>query len=242
MPLSSRKLLFLFTLALISAAAIFRISDLDFWWHLKTGQLIIQQRAFQYEEVYSFTAAGREYIDHEWLFQVIAYLSYAAAGPAGVIILKTLIIATTYGLMAHHLLARGSSPLLAAGILMLSVCAGLQRFIERPEVFSAFYLATIYLLVDSYLRDNRLRPLALVPPIILIWANTHAAVITGLLLIAIFVTGLAVEHFARKSEIGFPGARLGRRPADSCALRPAGCLDRGGNHQSVRVPDPEGAV
>src|SRR4029078_7762692 len=74
----------------------FKIADLDFWWHLKTGQIIVQQKQFQYQEIYSFTCPGRPYVDHEWLFQVFQYLAFAAAGITGVILLKCAILILIY--------------------------------------------------------------------------------------------------------------------------------------------------
>ena len=77
------KLLFASVFAIVFVSAFFRIADLDFWWHLKTGQIILETATVPDHEIYSFTANGREYIDHEWLFQVILYLLYSAAGPSG---------------------------------------------------------------------------------------------------------------------------------------------------------------
>lgn len=190
-----RNFIYAFVILIVAAAAVFRISDLDFWWHLKTGEIILQQKAFQYTEIYSFTAAGREYIDHEWLFQVISYLAYLAGGPAGVIFLKTAVLILIYILTTRHLLQKGSSALFAAMVVMISICAGVQRFIERPEVFSALYLVLILIVLDTYLETGKQSILAFVPALILLWANTHAAVILGIIIQAIFLAGLAIEHF-----------------------------------------------
>lgn len=194
MPSGFRSALLIFVLLLVGAASLFRVSDLDFWWHLKTGQIILEQKSFQHTEIYSFTANGREYVDHEWLFQVLSYLAFAAGGTAGVIFMKAAILALIYLLAAQHLLQKDASAGMIAGILMVSVCGGVQRFIERPEVFSTLYLVLIFLLLDGYARKGRSILLALVIPVILIWANTHAAVILGLLVQAVFVGGLILER------------------------------------------------
>src|SRR5215471_17517610 len=86
------KIFYILIAVAVFFSAFFKIADLDFWWHLKTGQVILQQKTFQYSEIYSFTAAGRPYIDHEWLFQVIAYLLYAPFGPAGIILFKCAVL------------------------------------------------------------------------------------------------------------------------------------------------------
>ena len=82
---SQRSLLLAAALVVLAvfAAGLSKIADLDFWWHLKTGQLIVQQHEIPRQDVYSYTAAGREYVDHEWLFQVAQYLVFDAFGPIG---------------------------------------------------------------------------------------------------------------------------------------------------------------
>ncbi len=54
----------LFTMAARSA------TDPDLWWHLRTGQLVVQTHAVFHTDPYSFTRSGQPWIDHEWLSQV----------------------------------------------------------------------------------------------------------------------------------------------------------------------------
>lgn len=183
-------------------SALFKIADLDFWWHLKTGQMILEQRAFQHTEIYSFTAAGREYIDHEWLFQVIQYLIFKASGPAGIILFKCLLVVGIYLLLARFLVRNQASHQVALAILLLSIAGGRTRFIERPELFSILFFIATYLWIDDYLRTGNERKLWPVPFLFLIWTNLHAAVILGLLLQAAFLAGVWIESTLKKT--GYP--------------------------------------
>jgi hypothetical protein len=195
MPSDSRnKLLLVAVAAAVFLSAFFKIADLDFWWHLKTGQILWQQKAFPYTEIYSFTANGRVYIDHEWLFQVIAYFFFSLAGPAGVILLKCAVLMLTYLLIARSLLQKGASPGTTFAVILLSVCGARIRFIERPEVFSVLYLVLIYLALDYSLRGEKRKIIFVVPALIVLWVNTHAAVILGLLLQFTFLAGLLAER------------------------------------------------
>src|ERR1044071_2340066 len=70
-------------------------ADPDAWWHLKTGEFIVQQHKLPVPDPFSFTTylgkpafAGEENVryfnlTHEWLSQVIFYGFYAAAGLPG---------------------------------------------------------------------------------------------------------------------------------------------------------------
>ena len=46
--------------AAVAAAGITKIADLDFWWHLKAGQLIAATHSIPRTDVFSYTAFGRE--------------------------------------------------------------------------------------------------------------------------------------------------------------------------------------
>lgn len=184
------KILFLLVIAIVFLASFFKIADLDFWWHLKTGQIILQEKEFQHREIYSFTSAGNRYIDHEWGFQILLYLAYSAAGPAGVILLKCAILIATYLLIARYLRQRNVSRTIVLAVILLSVCGGRTRFIERPEILTEFFLVVIYLLIDSFLRTGKNSRLISVLAVVLVWSNIHAAVILGLLLQTIFIAGL----------------------------------------------------
>ncbi len=187
----------------VAAASIFQIADLDFFWHLKTGDIILQTKEFQRTEIYSFTAAGREYIDHEWLFQVVISLLFSSFGPAGVILFKTAIFVLLYFLTTRFLLQQGASPLVVISIQFLSLCGGLPRMVERPEMFTALFFVITFLVVHSFLKSGKWFILLILPPLFALWSNFHAAVILGLILLGCFSAGLFLETFLKRS--GLPG-------------------------------------
>lgn len=192
------KAFYIFIGLIVLGSSFSKIADLDFWWHLKTGQIILQQKAFLYHDIYSFTAAGREYIDHEWLFQVIQYVTYSLVGPAGITLLKSLILILIYCVNASVLQKNNISPFLSTGVLILSISGALIRFIERPEIFTTLFLILTYVIIDSYLRNGQRRILFILPLLYLVWANTHAAVILGLFLQMTFLAGLLIESKLKK--------------------------------------------
>ena len=202
MPSNSRNnLVYAAITALVFISALFKIVDLDFWWHLKTGQIILQQKAFQYHEIYSFTAAGREYIDHEWLFQVTQFFAYSHFGPAGVILLKCAVFILIYFLLANYLLRYPVTPVVAFAILLISIAGARTRFIERPEIFTTLFLVCSYLSVDRFLRTGSYKSLLIIPPMIVLWANFHAAVILGLVLQGAFIVGSAIDKSEKKKIV-----------------------------------------
>ena len=237
---SRAKFLFFCSLAaVVLFAGFFKIADLDFWWHLKTGQIIWQQKAFQDKEIYSFTAAGRPYVDHEWLFQVIQYALYSNGGALAVILFKCALLSAAYLLVARHLIRLGSGYLPALILLSLSICAGRPRFIERPEIFTALFLVIVYLLIDSSLRSGKGKRLWWILPVIVVWSNIHAAVILGLVVEFAFLAGIATERFLSKSGYGVWYPESGRVVASLAVVSLLSIVVTGINpcgYQVLQVP------
>ena len=81
---------------LIIAAAARPITDPDFWWHLRTGQYIVETRSIPYTDIFSSTRYGSEWVTHEWLSEVVMFLVFRLSGYALLILVFALVIAATY--------------------------------------------------------------------------------------------------------------------------------------------------
>jgi len=187
---AQRLVLSLVITAVVLAAGITRIADLDFWWQLKAGQLIVTTHTIPRTDVFSYTALGHEYIDHEWLFQVAQYAAWSVAGPLGIALLKCLIVAATLVLVALYAVRSGADPLVAGGLTLLAIAGGITRIIERPELFSTLFAVITFVLADSYSRTRDWRFLVPLPLLCALWSNVHAAVIVGLIIQIVFVRSM----------------------------------------------------
>ena len=58
------------------------IRDPDFWWHLRTGQLILDRHGLLGTDPYTYTAMGHVWVMHEWLTEVLFALLHSAGGLA----------------------------------------------------------------------------------------------------------------------------------------------------------------
>src|SRR5205823_5440962 len=67
-------------LALTFLLGMFPLKDTDFWWHLRTGDLIRQTWHIPNTDPYTFGAAGHRWIDLHWGFQVLLSWGYAHGG------------------------------------------------------------------------------------------------------------------------------------------------------------------
>src|SRR5258705_7077856 len=65
------------------------IPSADMWWHLSTGRYILQNHSIPHTDPFSATAAGKPWIAHEWLADILFYGAYSALGSAGLLLLTT---------------------------------------------------------------------------------------------------------------------------------------------------------
>lgn len=176
---------------MIGSAAFFRLANYDIWWHLATGRLIAGGGGIPHSDPFSFTAQGVEWVDHEWLFQLLMYGIHSLGGPLGLVLAKTALILATAAVVYRFVRRETGLPPAATALFLIPFfLAGRDRFIVRPELFTLFFSA---ILLDALFRS---RPRAAtagdlwwIPFLFVAWANLHGGMIVGLVLMCLFLLG-----------------------------------------------------
>jgi hypothetical protein len=172
-------------------------TDPDLWWHLRTGQWIVETGHVPHSDPFSFTRAGHAWVSHEWLSEVVFYELWKHAGAAGLIVLSAII--TTAGFMLLYLRCPGKKHW-AAAATAFGALASAPSWGVRPQMFT-FTLASLLLwLVESGNKSgnkkDRPRLLLWIPPLFLLWLNLHAGFALGLALLFAYGLGLILETAA----------------------------------------------
>ncbi|HEX7500728.1 MAG TPA: hypothetical protein VF524_10570, partial [Polyangia bacterium] len=87
-PRKWRLAVFLALLALTFLLGCFPMGDFAVWWHLRTGQLILERGEVPRTDWFTYTNATRTWIDIYWLFQVGLALLYRIGGASPLVLLK----------------------------------------------------------------------------------------------------------------------------------------------------------
>jgi hypothetical protein len=164
--------------------------DPDLWWHLRTGQLIVETGHIPHADPFSFTRTGSPWVSHEWLSEVVFYGIWKSTGAAGLIIFSS--VMTTAGFMLLYLRCpKQSRPSAAATAVALGALAAAPSWGVRPQMFT-FVLASLLLWL---LERGQERPWALlwIPPLFLLWLNLHAGFAFGPALLVAWGVGLMWE-------------------------------------------------
>ena len=170
------------------------VFDFDLYWHLANGREMINSGRIISQEVFSYTHPGEEFANHEWLGQIIFYLIWSAYGAYGLLALKLLVVAAVVLLLYWTLRSVGTHPVLAALLCVLAVFAGINRFHERPELFTLLSMALLSCILYGFRSGQMARQwLLLLPVIIVAWDWLHGA-LYGLTFLTLFVAGENAKH------------------------------------------------
>ncbi|MDT7541632.1 MAG: hypothetical protein QOE33_1536 [Acidobacteriota bacterium] len=212
---SSRNLVVFVLLASIFTMTAGAITDPDFWWHLRTGQLICETHVVPRADVFSFTAQGTEWVTHEWLTEVVMYATYRAAGWGGLVTLFSLVMTAALWLAERRAIKRDAHQLVACATTLLAALATMPIWGVRPQMISFLFTSVFVFVLDDYMRsDETCDELAhldqatllakrapwLLVPLMLVWVNTHAGFALGLALVALACAGVALDELSDRNE------------------------------------------
>jgi hypothetical protein len=184
--------------ALAAALALQRIQSADYWWLLRTGQLIAETGSVPRADGYTFTVAGERWVDIHWLFQLGLWGLFRLGGHAAIVLGKLVLIAAVLVLLAP-IGYRRQRPFLSIAALALLLLAACDRFMPR-EVLSWVLLAAVLRILDRFERTGD-RWIWAVVPLQLLWVNVHGLFALGIAVCAMHLAG----ELAR--SLGEAGAR-----------------------------------
>ncbi|HXU61502.1 MAG TPA: hypothetical protein VN962_07370 [Polyangia bacterium] len=189
-----RRALLLSLPALAFLLGCWPLSDYDVWWHLRTGQLILQAGAVPRQDWFTYTNADRAWIDVYWLYQIGLALLFRLGGATALVVLKAVAGATIVALSSRGRVegARRDGPLWPWGLAWMPGVVMLSgRLTERPELVSLLLLTSVLVVLAR--APARPRLLWLLPALQLAWANCHGFFVLGPLVLAAYAVDWLVD-------------------------------------------------
>src|SRR6059036_1260082 len=187
--LSARTLLLGGVMTVILALFIGVEQDPDFWWHLKIGQWMVQHGQLPSMDIFTFTATGHSWTDHEYLTEILMWLTYSTLGLAALCIAFGLL--TWAGFWLIYMQVR-RQPFVFIGVgLAIAAVAGSPIWGPRAQMIT-FALSCLELYwLQGYLA-GRSRAINLFPLVMVLWANLHGGWVIGFVWLGIAIASEAV--------------------------------------------------
>lgn len=197
-------------------ACCFPLFDTDLFWHLKTGEWILQNFSIPGYDLYTFTDFDKRWIDLHWGFEVGAAILYRVGGANLLILSKAaiLMLALGIGCYAGGPKLRGCQRVLC-WILPAITISG--RGYERPEIMTLLCLAGWLWIVTRL--EKRPQLIWILPAIQVFWINCHALYILGLVVGGCYAADYIVRSYAN-GKLGLAPSPLD--PSPSTVVRTAG--------------------
>ncbi len=173
----------------------------DFWWHMRTGQIILSTGYVPTIDAFSFTQAGAVWINQSWLMQIVLYLIYrlgagpidlstnpvSSSGLALVLLAHSVWITSGYSLVLFSV-GRNRGVRVAALATLMGATLGLLNWAVRPQSVSFLFFGLLIYLIEEH-GAGRTRRLWWTIPIFALWANSHGGFIFGLGALGFYVVG-----------------------------------------------------
>ncbi len=171
-------------------------SDSDMFWHLTSGEWMLDHGQILDRDLFSYTREGQPYSVGQWLGQIVLALAYRAGGWLGIDVLRAALVGVATFFLARLTLRVQPHVGWAALPILSTVLVSRLVWGERPQLFTLALFALVLDVVLATRADGRVWRLALLPPLFLVWANLHNAFVLGIAILAIATIDTLLERVA----------------------------------------------
>lgn len=203
---SALLLLLLFTVTIFLLKPIY---DPDFFWHLRSGQWIWQNRTLPAHDLFNYTNptvvtnAMHFTLTSYWLSQIMFYLAFLGGGMGGIVVLRFLFaMAILYTMYKRQ---QGDGVINTSLLIILAVMLANFYFFERPQLLSFVFFGMVLYFLDRLKNDvagnsAANRDTLLLALVMLLWSNCHGGYLLGQITVLIYLVmeGLKFTHRSLK--------------------------------------------
>ena len=193
---------FVLVIAIISFMLLYKVpNDPDLGWHLKTGELMIERGEVPRTDWFSHTLPDFDWVNHEYLTDIMLAAAHDVIGKPGLAIVFAALSTLLLFLLGQT--ARKKPGLLQSVLVGFAFLPFFYNFTGiRPQVLGWFFLLGVFWIAVALKRSPRSRWVYTLPLLFLLWANMHASVALGLVVLVVFVVteGAKMQYFKNGKE------------------------------------------
>jgi hypothetical protein len=168
-------------------------ADTDTWWHLRAGQLMVENQTIITTDPFSHSRGGQLWIDHGWLGQIAWYGLYALGGWALMSLVLAGLVTLAFWFIWQQIEA---NVFVGAFSMILGAIVSSVVWTARPQMISFVLAAVVATLLHRFKRQNG-RLLPWLPLIMIVWVNVHGGFAIGFMLMLAYLGGEAANNLTR---------------------------------------------
>jgi hypothetical protein len=172
------------------ASSVDVIEPFDFWWNVKSGEIMTQTGQFLGTDVLVWSPVREPYSNPQWGSQLLFYWAFAIS-PYLLLALRALIITATVGLLLWLCTWRSGSLRAGSIATIIAYFAAWTNYGMRPQLFAFLPFMGFLFLLER--KDAYPGWLPLLVPIMLVWVNVHGSFFLGVALLGIYAVGTVLE-------------------------------------------------
>jgi hypothetical protein len=172
------------------AVGIAKLSDNSFFWHLRTGEYILDH-GIPHHDVFSYTAPGTKWIAQSWLAEVTYAVLYRTFGGIGIRLFVGA-VGAGIGILAYRLALRLVRDRVVACGLTAAALAGIYTvWSARPLLIGVLFLLVLLWVVE--VPESIVGRHPLVAVLMWLWANTHGTFELGFAYLGLHLLGRWID-------------------------------------------------
>jgi hypothetical protein len=177
----------------------------DTWWHLRCGEVQWRTREVLRADVFSHTVRDTPWINQSWLPQLIMYGLYALGGFPILAVAVAILVTITFGFVLFSMRTEGRYGYFWRALV--TICAAISTgrvWVARPHLITFVFTAVWAYILDQQSRrtNTRIGYLWWLPPLMLLWANSHGGYVVGFILLGTEIVGYTVgELWHRRLDV-----------------------------------------
>lgn len=176
-----------------------RLNHTDLWGHVNFGRWMTVNQAWPAADPFAASASDKPVLQGAWLAQVAAYQIQRLFGNEGLVFGHAILVTLAAAVLMLAVRRRGAPALWcwSAGIAMFALDLPIVGTI-RPQLFGQLGAALVLLACAEL--PARKHPLVWLPLVAVLWANLHASVPMGLLMLGICACGVSWRAYVETQD------------------------------------------
>jgi hypothetical protein len=162
------------------------LGDGDTGWHIRTGEWILAHGQVPRTDLFSFTRPGAPWFAWEWLWDVLFALLHQRWGMPAVVLASLIAICATSAALFRLVRRKCNNGLVAIAVTLLATGGCAIHWLARPHLFTLLFF-TIALHITERAGEGRVKLLAWLVPLTLVWTNMHGGFFVVFLVLACYI-------------------------------------------------------